>query len=108
MAGGFRFVHSPSVKDGKTCFESDDKNTLEKNLIDIRYECKKYKDQLEVKPCVSDGKFKVYKGDTVYYPVFIAEITVENLYKIALELSNYLAQGAKDHWDGETVTNMIA
>jgi hypothetical protein len=65
-------------------------------------------ENLAIKFDPSDKKYKVFQHEKVYYPVFVAEIPLTDLYLIAIQISNYLAQPTQDNWDGRSISKLLA
>src|SRR5208282_2541332 len=55
------------------------------------------------------GRFEIHSHNGgVYFPVFEAVITVNQLKILAIELANYVAQPTIANWDGKTIRRLVA
>jgi hypothetical protein len=54
------------------------------------------------------GRYQAMQDGQPYRPLFVAEIPLDGLTRIALQLANFLAQPTQEHWDGRTVRQLVA
>lgn len=102
----FRFTNSPWIDRGR--YFSHYANKKEETVLEkIASFEKKYNFRLEVSRN-ENGLFQPMHDGQPYLPVFISEIPVSGLIRIATELSNYLAQPTQEHWNGKTVKQLVA
>ena len=88
----FSFIDSPWVDRGKllskaSCRSKDKVELFAKEFFD------KHGFELVVKSNTHTGNYEIFHGDEKdsYYPLFIAEMSADELKSLALELANYLA-----------------
>lgn len=103
----FRFTDSPWIDRGaihskalsnneaivKRTLESFQRNRAKAAHLDVRNKL---------------GKYQICDGDTLYLPVFIAELPLSALTDLAIELANHLSQPVDEKWDGRTIQRLVA
>lgn len=102
----FRFTDSPWVSRGEdhSRYVHRDQTKMAKELDKFN---KKYGCHLEA--LLNDkGAYQAMHDGQPYRPFFVAEIPLDGLIRIALELSNFLAQPTQERWDGRTVHQLLA
>jgi len=107
----FRFIDSPWVDRGKLCHRvsSTKEEVVKRSLHSYRQEnqrCRPQAHDLEIRK--DTNTYKIYQGDQIYIPVFIAELPLPALTDMAIELANHIAQPVQDNWDGETIRQLVA
>lgn len=102
----FRFTDSPWVSRGEDFAPYVSKNST-KVAESLKRFNRKY-DCLVEASLNSRGCYQAMHDGQPYRPIFIADIPLDSLVRIALELSNYLAQPTQEHWDGRIVHQLVA
>lgn len=106
MIETFRFIDSPWVDRGRDheryVHEKESKVQVELDRFNKKYRC-----HLEVSRNAA-GLYQAMHDGQPYRPIFVTEIPLAGLMNIALELANYLAQPAQEHWDGRTLHQLVA
>jgi hypothetical protein len=56
----------------------------------------------------TSGGYEIFRENKPYIPIFEAEIPLDALKTLAMELANYLAQPTREDWDGKSITRLVA
>lgn len=107
----FRFIDSPWVDQGKLLhrYSSEKEEIVKRSLHLYRHanqRCRPQAHDLEIRK--DANKYKIYQGNQIYIPVFIAELPLPDLTDMAIELANHIAQPVQDNWDGKTIRQLVA
>ncbi len=107
----FRFIDSPWVDRGKLLYRYSSKieENVKRSLHSYRHanqRCRPQANHLEIRKDANE--YKIYQGDQIYIPVFIAELPLSALTDMAIELANHIAQPVQDNWDGVTIRQLVA
>lgn len=102
----FQFTDSPWVDRGK-----DFSRYVSSDLHKVKESLRRFKrsDDFHLDITCNDNKnYYITYNNAHYRPIFIAEIPLDALFRISLELSNYLAQPTQKHWNGKSVHQLVA
>lgn len=104
----FRLIDSPWIDRGKmqsgyTGNEDKVNKAAERFRKKQNYPC----GTLDVRKNTSGG-YEIFRENKPYIPIFEAEIPLDALKTLAMELANYLAQPTREDWDGKSITRLVA
>ena len=107
IISSFLFIDSPWVDRGRIhsryCSTSQERITEEAKRFELKYGNAGLLIRRKANGC-----YEIIRDDETYLPIFQAELTIQSLELLAIELSNLLALPTKEDWDGKTVHRLVA
>ncbi len=103
----FCFTDSPWVDRGciRSMASSSDEEQVKKTLTSFQ---RSQRGANELKVENIQGKYRIYHGNQIYLPVFVAELPLNALTDLAINLANHMAQPTLENWDGRTIQQLVA
>ncbi len=103
----FCFTNSPWVDRGciHSMASSLDEEQVKKTLKSFQ---RNQRGASELKVENIQGKYQIYHGNQIYLPVFVAELPLNALTDLAINLANHMSQPTLANWDGRTIQQLVA
>ena len=103
----FCFTDSPWVDRG--CIHSKASSSAEGKVKQtLKSFQKRHRGADEIKVENIQGKYQICRSNQTYLPVFVAELPLNALTDLAIELANHLSQPIEESWDGKTIQQLVA